>query len=62
MKRLWSREPVLTLSVIQAAIGLGTAFGLDLSAEQIGAVMALSAAALGWVARERVTPMAAARR
>lgn len=53
---------MLTLSVIQAAIGLGTAFGLDLSAEQIGAVMALSAAALGWAARERVTPMAAARR
>jgi hypothetical protein len=56
--RIWHREPVLTLALVQAAIGLGTAFGLDLSAEQVGAVMAFTAALLGWVARERVTPMA----
>lgn len=61
MRHLWAREPVLTLAVVQATIGLATAFGADLTAEQVGAIMALSAAVLGWVARERVTPMAAPR-
>lgn len=59
MRRWWHREPVLTLAVVQAAIGLATAFGLDLDAEQVGAIMVFTAALLGWVARERVTPMAA---
>lgn len=58
MRHLWAREPVLTLALVQAAIGLATAFGLDLTSEQVGAVMAFTAALLGWVAREQVMPMA----
>lgn len=58
VRRWWQREPVLSLALLQAAIGVATAFGLDLTAEQVGAVMAFSAAALGWLAREQVTPMA----
>lgn len=59
MRHLWAREPVLALALVQAAVGLATAFGLDLEAEQVGAVMAFTAALLGWLARERVAPMAA---
>lgn len=61
MRRLWSREPVLTLTVVQGAIGLGTAFGLGLTAGQVGAIMAFTASVLGWIARESVTPMATPR-
>lgn len=57
MSALWSREPVLTLAVVQAALGLLLAFGVPLSEGQVGAIMALTAAVLGWVARQRVTPV-----
>lgn len=52
---------MLTLTVVQGAIGLGTAFGLGLTAGQVGAIMAFTASVLGWIARESVTPMAASR-
>lgn len=58
MTRIWNREPVLSLALVQAAIGLATAFGLNLSGEQVAAVMAFTATLLGWVAREQVTPLA----
>ena len=53
---IWNREPVLILAVVQAAIGLVASFGLNLSGEQMGAIMAFTAAVLGFVARQRVTP------
>ena len=53
---LWGREPAMILAVVQAALALVVAFGVGLSAEQTGAVLALSAAVLGLLTRSQVTP------
>ncbi len=60
------REPVTIVNgivaVIEAAIALGVAFGLDLTKEQVGAIMAFVAAVGGLISilivRPRVTPVA----
>ena len=54
---MFNREPILWLAAVQAAIALVTSFGLDMTGEQTGAVMAVSAALLGLVARRRVSPV-----
>lgn len=55
------REPVATATgiaaVITAALGVGAAFGLPVTAEQIGAIGALAAALAGWAGRRAVTPV-----
>lgn len=56
---VWGRitgEPVMTLAIIQMALALAVSFGLQWTGEQVGAVVAFSAAVLGWVARSKVTP------
>jgi len=57
MGTIFGREPVLILAAIQAAIALVAAFGLQLTGEQIATLVAFTAAALGVVARQRVTPV-----
>lgn len=57
VKSLWDQEPVAFLSVIQAAVALFTAFGLELSGEQVGAIMAFSAALIGFITRQKVAPI-----
>lgn len=57
MSFLLDREPALTLAAVQATLSLGLAFGAPLSTEQIGALLAFSAATLGWLLRRRVTPV-----
>lgn len=49
-------EPVLVTGFVQAILGLLLAFGLDLSKEQVGSIMVLTAALLAFVARGKVTP------
>jgi hypothetical protein len=49
-------EPALVAGVIQAVLGLALAFGLDLSNEQVGAIMAVVAAILALAVRSQVTP------
>lgn len=49
-------EPVLVTALIQAVLALVAAFGLSLSAEQIGGILAVTAAVLAFVARTQVTP------
>jgi len=51
-------EPALVAGFVQAALALVVAFGLDLSTEQIGAVMAVTAAALALFVRGKVSPLA----
>ena len=51
-----SQEPVLVLAVVQAVLALITAFGLGLTGEQVGAILAVTAAVLGLIARTKVTP------
>lgn len=50
------REPALVTGLLSALIALATAFGLHLSAEQVGAITALAVAVLAFVTRSQVTP------
>jgi len=52
-------QPVYTMGLVQAAIGLATAFGLGWTGQQIGAVMIFSAAVLTFITQKIVTPVAA---
>lgn len=56
MGKFWNREPVMFMAVVQAGIALLTAFGLHLTAEQVGAIMAFTAALLGLIVRAQVSP------
>lgn len=58
MSTLWNREPAAILAVIQTVLALVIAFGTDLSVEQVGAILAVSAAVLGLITRSVVTPTA----
>lgn len=53
-----NNEPVLISGLVQAALGLALAFGLDLSTEQVGGILACTAAVLAIVCRGRVSPVA----
>jgi hypothetical protein len=57
VKNLWSREPAAILGALQAVIALALSFGLELSTEQVGAILAATAAVLGLVTRSRVSPV-----
>ena len=56
---LWGREPAMVLAFAQAVIVLGVSFGLKLTPEQTGAILAVTAVALGLLTRTKVTPTAA---
>jgi hypothetical protein len=49
-------EPVLITGFIQAVLGLLLAFGISVSDEQVGAIMAATAILLALLARAFVTP------
>jgi len=49
-------EPVFFQAVIQAGIALGISFGLSMTTEQVGAIMAFTAALLAFLTRTAVTP------
>lgn len=49
-------EPVLFQAAIQAGLAMGMSFGLNLSVEQMGTVMAFTAAVLAFATRSHVTP------
>lgn len=57
MSTLWGREPAVIIGLIQAAIALAASFGLDMTPEQIGALVAITAAVLSVVTRSQVTPV-----
>jgi len=52
------REPALVLGLIQAVIALAIGFGLKVSPEQFGLIMAACAAAAAVIVRQQVTPIA----
>lgn len=56
MSNLWDREPVMVLAVVQTGLALLLAFGVALTKEQVGAVLAFTAAVLGLVVRRKVMP------
>jgi len=53
---IWKREPAMILAVVQAIIALAISFGFGLSPEQVGSILAVTAAVLGLVVRSQVTP------
>lgn len=55
MDRL-QKEPALVAGAVQALLGLLLAFGVKLSQEQVGAIMACTAALLALLVRGKVTP------
>ena len=50
------REPALVTGLVAATIALVISFGLELSKEQVGAILAFVAAILAFVTRSQVTP------
>lgn len=50
------REPAMVLAFVQAVIVLAVTFGLQLTTEQTGAILALTAVVLGLITRSQVTP------
>jgi len=55
-KNLFKRQPVAIAAVISTGIGLAIAFGVPISSEQAGAIMAFTAALTGIVVWPAVTP------
>lgn len=55
MGNLWKAEPTMILSVVSAGIALAVGFGAHISTQQMGLIMAFSAAVLGLINRSQVT-------
>jgi hypothetical protein len=53
---LFNREPALWIGVISALIALGVGFGLKVTTEQVGLIMAAVTVVLAFVTRSQVTP------
>jgi hypothetical protein len=56
MPHLWDREPAMLIALVQSALALAVGFGVTITPEQFGLVMAFVAALLGFVTRSQVTP------
>lgn len=52
-----STEPVLVAAVIQAGIALAVSFGAHLTVDQVGAIMAFTAAVSAVIVRSYVVPV-----
>ena len=55
---LWGREPAMVVAFVDAVLILGISFGLPLTVEQKGAIIAVVTVALGLVTRSQVSPVA----
>lgn len=51
---IWKREPALFYGLVNAVIALVVSFGLDLTVDQIGAIMAVTSATLALVTRRQI--------
>jgi len=58
-KDLWVKEPTMVIAVIETVIALAVAFGLQISATQIGAILAVLTAVGGLAIRSQVSSVAA---
>lgn len=50
----WSQEPALYIGLFEAVLALAVAFGLDLSGEQVGAILAVATTFGAVVTRSQV--------
>jgi len=55
MWNLWNREPALILGALNTGIALALSFGLHLTTEQVGAIMAFTSAVLAIATRSQVS-------
>jgi hypothetical protein len=55
---LWNREPALIVGLVQAALVLVIAFGLNLTNDQMAAILSFTAVLLAVVTRQSVVPVA----
>jgi uncharacterized membrane protein len=51
-----NNEPAVIVSLVAAILGLAASFGLNLSADQTAAIMAVVTIVAGLVIRSKVTP------
>jgi hypothetical protein len=51
---IWGREPALFMAAISAVIALAVGFGLHITTEQMGLIMAATAAIVGFIVRQNV--------
>ena len=56
MTSLWGREPAVIVAFVEAVLVLAIAFGFDLTAEQLAAIVTVATLALGVLVRSQVTP------
>jgi urea transporter len=54
MNLSFSREPALYLGALQAIVGLVIVFGVHITSEQAGAIMAVAAAVAAIIVRQNV--------
>lgn len=54
---IFNREPALILAAVQAVLALAIGFGLDITTEQVGLILAATAAVFGAITRSKVTPV-----
>ena len=54
---MFGREPVLILGLVRAIVVLVSAFGFELSAEQVASIYLAAEAVLSVIARQKVTPV-----
>jgi hypothetical protein len=52
-----NREPVAIVAAVEAVLAVAIAFGLDVTAEQLGLIVAALTAVLALFVRSRVTPV-----
>lgn len=55
MNSLWKAEPTMILSVVSAGLALVMGFGVNITPQQMGLVMAFASAVLGLINRSQVT-------
>ena len=55
MNTLWKAEPSMILAVVSSGIALGIGFGLHITTQQMGLIMAFVSAVLGLINRQQVT-------
>jgi hypothetical protein len=54
--KIWGREPVLILGLVNALIALAVGFGVNVTPEQFSLIMVATTAILSFIARQQVSP------
>ena len=58
MGSLFGREPAMIMAALQSLLALAVGFGLDITPEQIGLILAAVAGVVGLIVRSQVSPVA----